>query len=106
VQERYKEALACTEQALKFNRRHWKIWQNCIRFCLSTKNFYKALNAIRILLRNDQFEGLNGHLLLKISEIFLEKYTEEAGLLRAEAEKHKKNLYRFFVDWTNCINDY
>lgn len=53
VQEKYKEALACTEQALKYNRRHWRVWQNCIRFCLSTKQMYKAMNCVRELLRNN-----------------------------------------------------
>jgi len=53
VQERYKEALACTEQALKYNRRKWRIWQNCIRFCISTQNLYKGMNCVRELLRND-----------------------------------------------------
>ena len=36
VQEKMKEALACTEQALKYNRRNWMIWHNCIRYSLST----------------------------------------------------------------------
>jgi len=106
VQDRYKEALACTEQALKINRRHWKIWQNCIRFSLSTNNFYKAVNCIRELLNKDQFEGLNGALCLKLTEIFLSKYTVEAGISRTEADRHKGFLYEFFREWCDKINDY
>lgn len=53
VQDKMTEALACTEQALKFNRKHWRIWQNCIRFSLATRNYYKTTNCIRELLRND-----------------------------------------------------
>ena len=106
VQEKFKEALACTEQALKFNRRQWRIWQNCIRFAIQTQNFYKAVNCIRELLRNDQFEGLTGRLLLQLCEIFLSKYTQENDQTPEQCERHKKNLFRFFKDWTNCINDY
>jgi len=46
-----KEALACTEQALKYNRRSWKIWHNCIRFSIATQQFYKATLAVRELIR-------------------------------------------------------
>jgi len=45
-------------------------------------------------------------LLLKLTEIYLEKFTEQAGLSREEADRHKAHLFRFFKDWTNCINDY
>jgi len=106
VQLKFTEALACTEQALKFNRKHWKIWHNCIRFSIASKNFYKGVNCVNMLLKNDQFEGLNGHLLVKLTEIFLAKYTEEAGMTRKEADRHKGFLYRFFKDFTNCVNDY
>ena len=75
VQDKFKEALACTEQALKYNRKKWRVWQNCIKFSLATKNFYKTINCIRVLLRNNEYEGLNANLLLKATEIFLEKYT-------------------------------
>jgi len=51
VQEKLKEALACTEQALKFNRKNWMIWHNCIRFCIADKQFYKACTCVRELIR-------------------------------------------------------
>ena len=73
---------------------------------MASHNFYKAINSARELLRNDQFEGLNGQLLLKLTEIFLQKYTMEAGLTRAEADRHKARLFEFYKDFTNCINDY
>ena len=106
VQEKYKEALACTEQALKYNRRHWRIWQNAIHFSVATKNFYKAVNSVRELLRNQEYEGLNSKLLLQIVDIYLSKYTVEAGKTREEELRHRKNLYRFFTDYTNCISDF
>ena len=76
VQEKWAEALACTEQALKYNRKHWKIWHNCIKFSIASNNFYKAANCVRTLLNADQLEGLNGHLLVKMTEVFLNKFTE------------------------------
>jgi len=48
------------------------------------------MNCVRELLRNDKFEGLNGALLLKITEIYLAKYTEQFGIPKAEADRHKK----------------
>ena len=77
VQDKFKEALACTEQALKYNRKKWRVWQNCIKFSLATQNFYKTINCIRVLLQNNEYEGLNANLLLKATEIFLNKYTQE-----------------------------
>jgi tetratricopeptide (TPR) repeat protein len=35
--DRMTEALACTEQALKINRKSWRLWHNCIRFSLACK---------------------------------------------------------------------
>ena len=50
AQDKYVEALACTEQALKINRRNWKLWHNAIRFSLAVENWYKAVYAINSLL--------------------------------------------------------
>ena len=74
VQDKFKEALACTEQALKINRRSWKIWHNMIRFCIATNKFYKATHAIRTLMYMGKLEGLNNTLLLKLTEVWLENY--------------------------------
>lgn len=41
-----------------------------------------------------------------MTEIFLTKYTVEAGLSRDEANKHKKRLFDFYRDFSNHINDY
>jgi len=69
--------LACTEQALKFNRSAWRIWYNQIRFSLVTKNFYKAIHAVKELMRQDKMEDLNSTLFLKISEVWLAKYATQ-----------------------------
>ena len=71
VQGKYKEALVCCEQALKENRRSWKIWHNMIQFSIVTMQFYKAIYGVGELIRMDKKEGLNSTLLLKISEVFL-----------------------------------
>ena len=75
-----KEALACTENALRINRQSWRLWQNCIRFALANEQMYKAMSAVNELIRLDQKEGLNNHLLVKISELFLSKYAEDDAL--------------------------
>ena len=44
--------------------------------------------------------------MLQLTEIFLSRYTEEAGLTRVESDKHKGRLFEFFKDFSNCIHDY
>ena len=44
--------------------------------------------------------------MIKLTEIFLNKYTEKAGLSKNESLRHKKHLFAFFKDFSNCINDY
>ena len=47
------EAVTCCEQALKCNRKSWRIWNNYIIFSIETLQFYKAANGIRTLLVHD-----------------------------------------------------
>jgi tetratricopeptide (TPR) repeat protein len=35
VQNKFAEALACTEQALREKRSDWRIWHNCIKFSIA-----------------------------------------------------------------------
>ena len=77
AQDKFTEALACTEQALRINRRSWRLWHNCIRFSLACHQFYKAIGAVGELIRIDHLDGLNGSLLVKIAELFLSKYASE-----------------------------
>lgn len=53
-------------------------------------------------------DNLNSNLLLKIAEIFLKKYvpTEHNKIESKDFEKHKANLYRFFKDFSNHVDDY
>ena len=78
VQEKFTEALACTEQALKHSRSNWKIWHNAIKYAISAGQFYKAIRAINELLRMDKLEGLNSSLLLRISELFLASFINKS----------------------------
>mmetsp|Transcript_32157 Transcript_32157/g.49179 ORF Transcript_32157/g.49179 Transcript_32157/m.49179 type:complete len:251 (-) Transcript_32157:526-1278(-) len=41
--KKYFEAVTCCEQALKVNRKSWKIWNNYILFSIETYQFYKAI---------------------------------------------------------------
>ena len=64
----------CLEQALKQNRKSWKIWENYIILCLETMKFHKAVSAARELMRQDKFDRLNVNLMLKICDVFLKNY--------------------------------
>lgn len=43
--------MLCLEQALKQNRKSWKIWENYIIMCLETLNFNKAVSGSREIIR-------------------------------------------------------
>lgn len=49
--KRYFEAVTCCEQALKGNRKAFKIWNNYILFSIETLQFYKAMGGVKTLLR-------------------------------------------------------
>jgi len=50
-QDKLKEAMLCLEQALKQNRKSWKIWENYIIMCLETLNYNKAVSGSREIIR-------------------------------------------------------
>ena len=54
----------------------------------------------------DKLEGLNNTLLLKIAEIWLNNYCNNPKITEVDFAKHKRNLYNFFKDFSNRINDY
>ena len=54
----------------------------------------------------DKKEGLNNTLLLKITEVWLGRYCNQPGMQPAEFIKHKKNLYAFFKEFTENVQDY
>mmetsp|Transcript_4979 Transcript_4979/g.4570 ORF Transcript_4979/g.4570 Transcript_4979/m.4570 type:complete len:103 (+) Transcript_4979:559-867(+) len=64
--EKEKEAILCIEQALKHNRKNWKIWENYIIFSLETKNFMKALHGAKEMMREEKTERINAGLLKKL----------------------------------------
>ena len=74
VQKKYFEAVTCCEQALKINRKSWKIWNNFILFSIETFQFYKAVLGVRELLRNDQLEDINASLILRVADCFIKRY--------------------------------
>jgi len=49
---------------------------------------------------------LNGQLLLKLSEVFLDKYVNKQDMTVETFQKHKAALYKFFSDFSNKINDF
>lgn len=51
--DKFKEAILCLEQALKYNRKNWKIWENYIILSIESLKFYKALTGAKELLRQD-----------------------------------------------------
>jgi tetratricopeptide (TPR) repeat protein len=89
VQNKFTEALACTEQALKEKRADWRIWHNCIKFCIACGQFYRAVFAVNELLRQNKLDGINAQLLLKISEVFLDKYANQQDMAMETFQKHK-----------------
>ena len=73
-QDKLKEALLCLEQALKQNRKNWKIWENYLIMCLETFKFHKAVAASREIIRQGMIERLNAGLLLRVCDVFLKNY--------------------------------
>ena len=73
-QDKLKEALLCLEQALKQNRKNWKIWENYLIMCLETFKFQKAVAASREIIRQGMIERLNAGLLLRVCDVFLKNY--------------------------------
>ena len=106
AQGKFQEALRCTEQALKIMRKNWQLWHNCIRFALGCEQFYKAIGAVNELIRLDHLDGLNSHLLVKISELFLNKYAKNESMAEEEYLRHKTRFFAFFENFSNHINDY
>jgi tetratricopeptide (TPR) repeat protein len=100
------EALQCTENALKINRRSWRLWHNLIRFALTKGELYRAMFAVNMLIELNQKDGINGALLVKISELFLNKYADDSKLSEEAFLRHKKRLFDFFKNYSNNINDY
>jgi len=54
----------------------------------------------------DHLDGLNGQLLVKIAELFLQKYAEDDHLSVEEFTRHKLRLFEFFKHFSNQINDH
>ena len=118
VQKKYFQAVVCCEQALKNNGKSWKIWNNYILYSLQTMQFYKAIKGVRTLLRYSQLESVNGQLLLRIVECFNKKFIknevheDDPDKNKAvpcdehDFGRHKAQLYRFFDDCTEKINDF
>lgn len=44
--KQYFQAVTCCEQALRVNRKSWKIWNNYILFSINTLQFYKATSGV------------------------------------------------------------
>lgn len=71
---KYKEAVMCLEQAIKHDRKNWKLWENYIILAIETSMFYKAVSAARELIRLQMIERLNVNLMLKICNVFLQNF--------------------------------
>jgi hypothetical protein len=67
---------------------------------------YKAIGAVQELIRMDHLDGLNSQLLVKISELFLNKYAKDESLSDTEYNRHKTRFFAFFENFSNHINDY
>lgn len=50
--------MLCLEQALKQNRKSWKIWENYIIMSMETLHFHKAVSASREIIRMGMIERL------------------------------------------------
>jgi len=70
----------CLEQAIKHNRKNWKLWENYIILSIETLMFYKAVSAARELMRLDMVERLNVNLMLKICDVFLKNYVAKSDV--------------------------
>ena len=64
------------------------------------------MSCVRELINQDQLEGLNSTLLLKISEIWLNNYVNKSDMATTEFLRHKGALYDFFKLYTDHIHDY
>jgi len=58
------------------------------------------------LIRLDHLDGLNNSLLVKIAELFLQKYANNDNMPQSEYLRHKERLFEFFKYFSNHINDY
>ena len=70
----------CLEQALKINKKSWKLWENYIILNIETMRFHKAVSGTRELMRSDKFDRVNANLLLKIADVFLKSYLSMTSL--------------------------
>ena len=101
--------MLCLEQALKQNRKSWKIWENYIIMCLETFKFHKAVAASRQIIRQGMIERLNAGLLLRVCDVFLKNYVvnkpagseEEKKAAEDNLAVNKKQLYAFFEEYTS-----
>lgn len=92
----------CLEQALKYDRKNWKLWENYIILSIETLKFFKAVSAARELMRMDMTERLNVQLMLKICDVFLKNFVAKA-VPDDEYKVAKKQLYLFFSDYTEKV---
>ena len=54
---------------------------------------YKAMGAVNELIRIDHLDGLNSQLLVKISELFLNKYAKNEELSEEEYQRHRQRFF-------------
>jgi len=54
---------------------------------------YKAIGAVGELIRIDHLEGLNSGLLVKISELFINKYAKDENMKDSEYQRHKQRFF-------------
>lgn len=66
--------MICLEQALKQNRKSWKIWENYLLMSMETLNFPKAVQASREIIRQGMIERLTPQHMLKLCDVFLKVY--------------------------------
>ena len=52
-----------------------------------------------------KFDGLNAPLLLQVSQLWLKKYADSDEVEETQFLRHKKNLFQFFKDYSNHVND-
>lgn len=66
--------MTCCEQALRLNKKSFKIWNNYILFSIETLQFYKAINGVRELLRYNELSNINAQLILRIVDCFNKRF--------------------------------
>ena len=93
----------CLEQAIKHNRKNWKLWENYIILSIECGLFYKAVSAARELIRLAMTERLNVNLMLKICNVFLQNFVAKENVSQDEIRLSKKQLYSFFHDYTEKV---